>query len=193
MFRNPTQVALANSLAECDGAAVGCKIGPETVRLRGLVGIERAPIILRFGRYSPLAENYAYGCLVEHGELKCAPRLLLDGVAVGVEHAGAFSLDLVVEGLDIIGFNGDLGPVFGGVFGTGDDVGLGAIALDDSEVLVMIPNLEAETVDEEVEAFFECVVEDFGDEAEHHLHIGSRPREWTNWKVTVLRVYFARL
>ena len=147
--------------------------------------VERSCCVrLRQIRRSPLAEDDADGGFVEDREFECAPGLLLDGVAVWMEHTRASRLDFIVEFVNVVGFDGDLWAVFGGIFGTGDDVGLCAIAIDDGEFLVAITDLETETVDEEVEAFFEGVIEDFWDQAEHHGGIGTRPRTFAERKVT---------
>jgi len=119
-------------------------------------------------RALPLTEDDTDGGFVEDGEFEGAPGLLLDGVSVGMQHAGMLRLDLIVEFVDVVGLDGDLGAVLGGEFRAGDDVSLCAIPIDHCEVLVAVSHLEAETVDEEVEALFKGVVEDFGNQAEHH-------------------------
>ena len=140
-----------------------------------------------------MPEHDADGGLVEDGEFESAPGFLLDDLAVGVEHFRALCFDFVVEVLDVVGFDGDLGTVLGGEFGAGDDVGLGAVAIDDCEIFVTIANFEAKTVDEEIEALVEGVVENLGDEAEHHGDIGTRPGGLAVRKVTGFsEVYFLR-
>ena len=112
---------------------------------------------------SPLAEDDADGAFVEDGELESAPGLLLNDLAVGMQHERAFCFDLIVEFLDIVGFDSDFGAVFCGEFWAGNNVGFCAVALYDREVFVAVADFEAETVDEEVESLFKSVIEDLGD------------------------------
>lgn len=132
------------------------------------------------GRRGPLAEDDADGRFVEEREFERAPRSHRDAGEVGVEEVGAFGGDLAVNLFDGVGFDGDLGAVLRGVLGAGDDVGLRAVAGDDGQVAVLVEDVEAEAVDEEVEAFVEAVVEDFGDEVNEHLlspSVGRLPVE----------------
>src|ERR1043165_8032054 len=106
------------------------------------------------GGASPLAEDDADGGLVEDCKFERAPGFLVDDLAIGVEHGGAARFNLIVEGLNVVGFDGDLGAIFGSVFRTGDNVGLCPVALNYGEIVVPIANLESETTDEEIEALF---------------------------------------
>lgn len=93
-----------------------------------------------------------------------------------MEHLGTPGFDLVVEFVDVVGLDGNFGPVFCSELRTCDDVGFCAIAFDNGQIGIAVAHLEPETGHEEVKTLFQVVVEDFGDQPQKHRalfdHIG---------------------
>ena len=80
-------------------------------------------------------------------------------------------LDVFVPFVNAIRLDRQLRPIFCSKLGTCYDVDFCAVTLHYSEILISIANLETQTVDKEVKAFVQGVVEDLRNDSLNHLRI----------------------
>lgn len=116
----------------------------------------------------PLPEHDTHPGPVQQGELQGAPGTLGDPGEVGVEQVGPPGGDVLVDPVDVVGLDGDLRPVLGGIFRTFHDVGLRAIPAHHGQGGVLVEHGEAQAIHEKVESFIHVIEEDLGNESEHH-------------------------